>query len=129
MLPQGAQAPDVVLSHIIFENGSYEGSKAEVDRVFRRREETADNNAHWVEVLEQALEKPVADARPFLEAAVVDRSRDLAAAHRQTYGQRIDDVLSTLARTPELFPQFVQFKLKLLKEENQRLLRHRPLKR
>jgi hypothetical protein len=127
-LPGGAQPPVVKLTHIIFENGSFEGSRAEVDGVFKRREETADNNAYWIRILDEALKKPVEDARPFLEAAVVDRSRELAAANRRHYGERMDDVLATLARTPDLFPQVVQFKLALLKEENQRLLRHKPLK-
>ncbi len=129
MVPEGAQPPAVKLTNIIFEDESYEGSKAEVDRVFKRREETADNNAYWIRILEQALKKPVEDVRPFLEAAIADRSRDLATAHRQNDGGRMDDLLSTLARTPDRFPLLVQFKLTLLKEENQGLLRHQALKR
>lgn len=129
MVPEGAQPPAVKLTHIIFENESYEGSKAEVDRVFKRREETADNNAYWIGILEQASKKPVEDLRLFLEAAIADRLRELAAAHRQNYGERMDDLLSTLARAPERFPQMVQIKLTLLKDENQRLLRHLRLKR
>jgi hypothetical protein len=123
-IANGEPLPVVKLGFVLFEDLSFEGSQAEVDRLFRGREQRADDLAFWIQALKEAAAMPIAEAKTFLEAKENDRARQAAAVRRPFGRGEIRDVLDQLERAPERFAAYVELKQKRMEEARTVLLRH-----
>jgi hypothetical protein len=124
---RGGRIPVVKLSYIVFDDLAFEGSQSDIDRLFRLREQRADDLAYSIQVLKEAATKPIDEVKAFLQAKQDDRTRQAAAARRPFFSD-LRNAIQEIDRRPDRFATYVEFEVGRMEESRAGLLRHLKVK-
>ena len=117
--------PTLKLRYVLFDDLSFEGAAVERDRLFRRREQQADDLAFAAAVLRDLSAGPVQRVEEFLEQKRAEHGRLLLGRARLPDAPHLDRILEVVRRSPERLPETAAAMIQDLERQRERLLRHK----
>lgn len=123
-ITDASQLPTLRLTFVLFDDLSFEGSVAERDRLFQRREHQADDLAFAHRIRTELAALPADAVHAFLVEKRTERTKQLLAQGRRPDVRSLDEMIEQARRSPEGLRQTDSATIERVEAQRQRLLRH-----